>query len=387
MFLFDYYEYVVKDIQKNIYEERLKYKKMYDLCEEFLRKHSEHFLLTGTKSLKRFLGLEEDFLFEVFCQNALSWALSLSNYLAEHTEEPIIFAMSSLVPYQKFSIKGNGREIIIIQELSKESKNITVKMTNPINLSGFYLVQPIIQMIQVYQNLYNISLFDKWPDFLDLNGKIINKTFLGGAEVASGKELFLNNFAKHNPNIVLISDSAYEVLNDVQSNSVSIMTTISPSEIAEEYRKYMPGFEVVSQSILLFSDWRLRKTVFILNGKIIFNIYNSATYEIIPHFKHKHYNIANKYVLLRFVLIDLWQLSLLLNLQKIEKSYYDQRIARLKIQFRAFNEQPDLKEGFLGIYKDEKIEWKLNKKFNSCKKDYFPQIQKKITGTYKSINS
>jgi len=393
MFLFDYFPYIEKDIKTNIQQERLRYENIYKLCDEFLKKNKDDFLITGNRSLQKFLGIEEDNEYEVYCKNALSWAYKLINFLAEHVDETVILSMASLVPYQKFGITFNGRQLIIIQALPQE---ITIKMTKPIEMSGLNIVQPIIQLIQLYQNLYNISLVDKWPKYREIDELIAKKAPI---VTGSGEEttLFMENYVKHNDKIVLIGDSAYEVLNGVASTTISILTSLNQNVIAEEFKKYVPGFSIITQSLLLFSDLRLKKTIFVISSqqrerKVIFNIYNSANYEIIPYTTINNYNIANRYVLMRFVLVDLWHINILHALGKIETQYKDFRSARLRLQYEAFksfntsiksNEENE--ERFLGTYIEEKLEWKLNKKNSGFFREYFPQIEKKNLGVYKSL--
>ena len=78
-------------------------------------------------------------------------------------------------------IKQKRADIKLVEETNAQSDTIEYKMTNLLKLSGNYIDAPAVR--HAYRKKTDLSLQDKWHQFLDLRAKLeLNNTPTGKAE-------------------------------------------------------------------------------------------------------------------------------------------------------------------------------------------------------------
>jgi hypothetical protein len=366
-------------------KERQKYNHVYEIIEKYIQNNTS-IILAGNKSLQIILKEKQDYTYELFAADALIHANKLANILAESLTYDYVVIMQTIVPRQKFTIKINNRVVAYFTILP----NLDTKIYTPKVINNVQIIPPILQLIQTYNALYDIQKAGEWPKIMELEQKILKFTFGAGPPPnrCSPIKLFCENFAKHNDHIILVGEVAFGLIHDGFPCSLDIISDLDPELIRTELRKYyypVESDDIREKPLLLFSDMRLKKTTIHINGKIIANIYNSASYELIPYFQYDNYNVANKYVLMRFALVETWVVTLLYLNKQIDEQYKDKVVARKKIQYHMFSKLEDKKEKFIGIILDEALYTKLKKKESKAFPEYFPQKMHKITGSYRII--
>jgi len=181
-------------------------------------------------------------------------------------------------------------------------------------------------------------------------------------------------------------------------------------------------------------DYRIKRTIIRMgeNQKEILYIYNSAEFELIPFNeitddKNNIIQIGNPFVLMRFMLIDLWMVRLISNLGGIDPAYALQRqqsILKKLIDLRTMissqesttlyndeqitdiadnyftgtnelrvfqdtcSEAEDIEKhqcNYIGQYQNEVVSMKLLAKQSDRFVDYIPEDYKKRTGQYRVI--
>jgi len=383
MFDIDYYPYILPSVTAKIAEERHTHDAIYNAIEEFIYENKSHIIVAGKRSLQKFLKLPEDFMYEVYCINALKYALDIANRLSDILSGEYLIGLDTIIYSNRFVLKVNNRPYLRIDNLRKVQ---SIEVFSPIIIDRLYVIPPMLQLIQIYAIMYDITKYEDWDTYSDMLKAI--QTITGG-NVKSELDKFKENFVKGNDDIILIGDIAGGVLYSGNYDCIDMISPLKPDFIMKELQKYRhEKLEYVENDPQLFSDYRLRKYIIRAGtgGKIIANIYNSATYEIIPYFKHNRYNVANKYVLLRFNLIEIWALQVLLAKGNIEMEFFKRKLAFRKVQYDNFMRLEDKKEFFIGEYRDEVLDTKLSKKEKRFTPTYHPQIYMKLTGKYRTMD-
>ena len=116
------------------------------------------------------------------------------------------------------------------------------------------------------------------------------------------------------------------------------------------------------------------------------------SYELVPciikKYNNNNINIGNLFVLMRFLLIDIWLLNLLKYLNIIENVQYATRIDFIyKYIYILKNKlKPSFVDTYKGINYDEKIDQKIIISKNHIKKtSYFPEMSINKTKKYKVV--
>jgi hypothetical protein len=357
------------------------------VIDEFIKKENTNVVLGGKKGLHMLLHEDKVYEYQLFSTNALLYANNLANELAKFVGESYeyIIVLSTVVPYQKFLIKVEGRPLVEVNALPKGFQ--IEKFIKPLKIDDFPVIPPILQLISVFQDLYNPEKIDEWDDLRVTAEKIIPLSpIMGAGETPNA--IFMKNFIKLNPEIILIGDVANTVLNNVKHNDIlEIITTLNIDFIMKEFKKYyLKPLHMKTTNLLVFSDYRLEKTVVKNDDKrIVMIIYNSANYELIPYFSHGNYNIANKYVLMRFALIDMFNVNMLMAMGHIDKAFAERRLSQLSNNYKHFSIMDDIKENFIGKVVDPGRELKIKKQENKLFMDYFPQKYFKSQGHFRVL--
>jgi hypothetical protein len=170
-------------------------------------------------------------------------------------------------------------------------------------------------------------------------------------------------------------------------------------------------------------DYRLRRYVIKIEDKEILYMYNAAHYDLIPfnsinssENKKLFISIGNPFVILRFLLVEIWIVRWILSLGKIDETYAKKRIDSMLSQvlslrkrmsegsasnhsvttisdsyFGSTVEQSGLKifqsesSDYMGVYVSEIISQKQEAKEQKKYPDYMPQRYYKDNGEYRKI--
>lgn len=385
MFSFDILPFIMPSVEKIITKERSHMDSIYDVIDEFIKKESFNLVLSGQKSLNMLLHEAKVYDYQVYCTNALFYANQLANLLAESVKDyEYIIVLSTVIPYQKFLIKVEGRPLVEVNALPKSFQ--MEKFIKPRNIDGFNVIPPILQLISIFQDLYNPEKADEWDALREVAEKVIPLSPISGAKEGPNS-IFMKNFIKLNPEILLIGDTANTVLNNVQHNdTLEIITALDTNFIFKEFQKYyLKPLTMKTSNLLIFSDYRLEKTVVKNDKRTVMVIYNSAHYELVPYFKHGNYNIANKYVLLRFAVIDMFNINMLAAMERLDHAFAERRLAQLSNNYRHFAIMDDIKENFIGRIVDPSRELKIKKQESRLFMDYYPQKYMQSQHSYRVI--
>ena len=425
MYSFEYFNILKKDVKKKIIEERETYRKYYDIIEKFI--YDNNLILGGSIAINCLLNRPrgvDDYFYEIYAENGFITANNLANIMDTVNIDHKLFLKTFIMNY-KYTIFVNGRSLVNINTVPK-MPDIN-KQLNPvkIKLFGGYeinILSPEIQLLNIYRLLYTPNNSDTWQLNLKDENKLfkylhksLNNEVTGSQENNKYKDqlTIINYFVFNNPNIVLIGEFALKIINNFKPNGM--VQVISQNIIEEDVKlleKIFNKIERTTQNINIMHDTRIRRTVFKVNNKEVLYIYNSARYDLIPFNKliqnNNYVQLANPFVIFRFLLIDFWSVRFMLQIGNIDEKFADFRLKNIRISLlnlrykmqkdksidlnllegngplvlRIFQSQ---EKNYIGYYNDEIISQKQLMMLDKKYADYYPSEYKKRNGDYRYL--
>lgn len=451
MYSFNYLEKIDEKYKEKIYQERLQFEDIYNLIEKYINDFTDginYIVLGGTMGINILLKRErtyDDFVYDLYTENAFLHSNNLINLLDEKFgSETKIFSLKSAIPNVKYQISLNSRTLVIFHKLNEKSRELVL----PIKAQTFnkeldiIVLPPEVHLIDIYRTLSSPASIEEWENELQNEMKLfkyLNERIQTGIIGSSDNNLDIrkligekiyNDFIKNNKSIVLLGEHALKLISDIKINT-NIIQLISSDDIENDFliisniiRQLDPNIPIIKivRDLDIMQDFRLKRTTIkigeIGNQKEIMYIYNTAHYDLIPFNRYYDENniiqIANPFVLLRFLLIELWIVRLIKQNGYIDETFATFRINELiskllilrnmiksndhginKNLFDNFknNDQKLLKifqsesNDYIGYYENENLYQKQIAK-DAQKKyyDYYPRLYKLKNNNYRIIN-
>lgn len=164
--------------------------------------------------------------------------------------------------------------------------------------------------------------------------------------------------------------------------------------LSAELSKFIPKASIETRvyDLQLPTDYRIKKHVVLVRvGKNIYyiaNMFNCASFELIPMIRIGGLNVASSGVILRFLFIELWFVRVVREFGKLENNEYTELVTTLFENIdtihKSWNENGKLitQPMYIGTYIDEMI----SKKTEDMIPPYFPTQYKRENGVYRKIS-
>lgn len=402
-----------------------------------------------------------DFQYLLYTENSLIHANDLTNEIAQCiTNLPddsnikhIIVKLKSSIPDIKYDIYVDNRPMITIFTLRSDPVK-AYNLLEPVEVKSFdgkrklLVLSPETHLLDVYRILSSPADVGSWEETLIdeehlfelLKGRL---AILGGSAFEDSKAItqeertrvenaLLEHYIMDNNNVVLLGEHAFKLIaaSDSQysfgnidfsagkfmsSNVLNVISNQTGDELLNNIKKVVQkamGREIPvtaqTRSTNVMQDFRLTRTTIKIGAeneqKEIMYVYNSAFFDLVPFNTLKQSNgsksiqIANPFVLMRFLLVDLWMIRWVREMGKINEFFAKKRthnILSLILGLRhamtekagrgleiaddlfANNDSPlnvFQRSRYIGIYVDEMVtirmkQQHLDKRFV----DYYPQ--------------
>jgi hypothetical protein len=391
----------------------------------------------------------------------------------EHADdEPtkVIYLRTS-IPYQRYSIVVDTRPMLTLVDLGR-GRGETVspmEIISPVAVKTFdklntiYVLSPEMQLIDMYRVLYSPGKAEHWEVSLQYENRLFHHILPtltevkkrqadfeksggldeieGGAKDERGRgvrervfKALLESYIRDNPRVVLIGEHALEKNRTIPGTDSMVIQIIVDAPIDEVFENVhraivdvagpdLPVTKVV-RPLHIMQDFRILRTAVRIGDvqsgeqREVLYFYNAAQYDLIPMIQIRDggpagehfYQIGNPFVVLRFLLLDLWMLRWVIAAGGINEAYgkyrsYSvmERILTLRSrlsrtshiatigEIRAGEEglqifQPT-SEDYFGRYEDEGI-WQKEKIKKHSEKfpDYYPQRHYQKNKSYRVIS-
>jgi len=439
-----YFDLAIGEFEDIIYQERTRYLKVFNIIDQYLSEHVSavaeksdmRIMLGGSTSINLTLKLDrsqQDFKYALYTEKPLYHANNLANIIDEKFNDGSHIVIMTTVLYNKhFSIFVDTR---LVCDIIKVPENTTIVLMPIISKSfsnlSILLMSPRFHLLEIYQNLYSPVQYENWANIMADEKKIFSHLRMRvDTSAKKSKEaknihrdriegLVLEKFIKNNNTLVLIGEFAIALLFPIEQTR--IIKVISEQKFDDVFKELHiifaeQGITLQRQidNVEIIGDYKLKRMSikYIHEDKSIelMYVYNSAQYELIPYNKITSQDsfiyIASPFVLLRFLLIDMWTIQKLIVSDKINEEFGNLKTSRLfEILFTLrdslrYRDKSDIDskllqtgalgifhpENYIGVYVDKVIAQKVFNLSNKRGYDYFPRWYKNH-GEYREIPS
>ena len=373
-------------------------------------------------------------MYKVYTSNPFKHTNDLTNLIhKESTEEERKFTkLKTIKEQEEFCIEYDTRIVITMYKIqrfkSKSQYHEPNAVIKPVKINNLLYLPSEIEIIDIYHTLYDISKFKEWDKsskfeeilFLQFKDRY-NKGILGGYDnscknkkkdfLESLKISIVKDWLPEQNNIILIGSWAYNWIllgEDICSDNdkIQFISLMNCRELLASMQRYISNFSkfqisMREQELHIPKDFRMNRYTYYLHmvtergtiEKPFLDLFNCAEFEIIPYSKIKSNTnitlyIGNKYVMLRFLFIDLWIIRLIETMGLISKDVLQKKMQKIISQCEKIRNTigDKLIDGnFMGVFKNyeiaKKIEMLSGKRFTP----YYPHLYYKDNKSYRDI--
>lgn len=291
----------------------------------------------------------------LFCENPLRIGNVITNYLFQEYKFTQV-RMSTWIEYKEFMIDNAGRRLVHLHKYPSIKKIQSEKLFIPIEkklegdlvvnllsveiglqkiLHEMYSPEPALWDVEILKTAIENLLPDAKYDIPDvlLGGKPKFKT----NKTNKYKEFIYNSIKLASHDMIFIGNWALYALGSIEQmplrSKIQLISDAEPESIVELLKnaiRHPVDITHNKESLGLANDHWTTRTIFYVydeenDKKVpIVDVFNSTTWELIPYVLTGKDNVpvGNPFVIARFLLIDMWVVSMLNNLNKITEEYY-----------------------------------------------------------------
>ena len=386
MFSIDQVGKISAEVEKTLITERERYHNIYLTIEEYISKFKSDerntIFLGGTMGVNLLFRRPrslDDYTYTIYSENAFIHANDLTNIIAETQNvdkafelnpKDFVVVLLTKFPYKTYEIHIDNRAMVKIISLNTSDRKNNPKaydLIKPIEEKTYgghmvSILSPEIFLTNIYHTLCSPNLVAEWPTALRNETKLFqlmkSNTVTGATEVEQNDKIsrkdqslleqnILSKFINNNSDVILIGEHALRLINDhdkfVHGNFV--MSSLVIHVIADENETYQAVQNIVknlnldysvvknTRHVPILEDFRLDRTTIKVGGKEIIYCYNSSQYDLVPTTKLVSGNssiiIGSPFLLIRFMLIDIWVVRYIESLGMIDSKFAQSRLSNL----------------------------------------------------------
>lgn len=341
---------------------------------EYLKNNKE--ILISNKSILT-ESLDVEYMISLYCNNPFRHANNLTNWLFEKNKNlPYVntFQMRTIVEKEEFKIDYNTKTIIHIMALApynpeKSQWNYT-KAILPVEIDNLRYIPPEIELIDLYNQ---IVVNGESKQLLEVENKLFALTtkrykldsIKGSFETTGGKSCqerkrdlldickiaTVQDWLPKQTSTILVGSWGYNLWKLSRKNlcinqdRVQLFTMTQHKQLTATLQKFInnninPNLQIThseSRRLNLPKEFRTMRHVYSIvipdssgmKEKPFLEIYDMLDHTPVPMFKTEGCLVASKYIMIRFLLIDLWNFSILKSFDKIPVDLYEQKLVRI----------------------------------------------------------
>lgn len=405
-----------------ILKDRNRYKLVWETIEKYCASHkliisSIYVLLDASSSLQA----QFDKSYKIYTSNPFRHANALTNAIHKCMINDDIrqyTKLRTIIEHEEFIIDYDMRPVAFFYKLQKHKSVEPIDIIKPISIKHVYYMPGEIELIDVYHQLYKMNeldnnmqyeemLFDqvskrKEKGILGSNCKDLKKQMLEVVKIdlclnwlmSTGKKQILIGAWAHDW-IVLGRDKLCTNIEKIQ-----IISDMDQNEVLNSLNKYLALTNtrfvatMREQELHIPKDFRTSRYTYYVNvesekgivEKPFLDLFNSANFEVIPYYTINKMNIGYKYVILRFLFIDLWIIRVIKTLGLLTNEVLNKKLLYIWDLISYFRQLDTFSEwNFIGTSIDAVVDRKINTLNDKLYYPYYPEIYKKIHNKYREI--
>ena len=388
-----------------IIAERKKYDWIKNLVYDYTKSErciiSNKFLLINKENI--------DYLPQIFSTNPLVFSNDLTNYIFENSkdektnnEKLQTLRLKTVKEQLEFVLEYDTRIVCSIFKIEP----FIEKIINPIVIEGVQYFPVEIEIIDICHQLHDLSKFSDWEDLEDdfnyLFAQLLMRKEKGLLNEVSGGECqaqvadlvkmkIYEEFIPQQDCIVIGAFAIENVEKCYRQEKLQIIVNEKAEDIFNKIKKFLKMHVTFREHHLhIPKDFRTKRyTVYVKveqGEKAVMDIFELAGWQPVPYFKKEDKQIGSKFVMLHFLLIDLWIIRVVRSSGKITKEVCNKKINYIWSLIESVKNGDYPIEEFFGIYRDESIDRKLFNMQGKMFYPYYPWLMYKNTKQLRKIN-
>jgi len=354
----------------------------------------------------------------IHSNNPLKLSHTLANYLFQDLKFDMVRS-TTVMPYQEFLIYLDNRRFIHMFRYPIIKRIKTQCIFNPVKIKIDNIKINILSiestLENVFHNLYRPdptkwdvkqfkSILNLYIDDIKIDLDDVIEVSGGRSHKISYPKLIYESLKGQEQNYILIGIWAIYALNltnEPINDKIQLISDVHPDSIVDMIKGVIRHDANITYKIeqvgLLYDHWTTRCIFYINEGgkrRAILDIFNSTSWELVPFIRHNSIELGNPFVLCRFILIDLWVITVLNKMSVINDEHFatlkQKTKINLKLVLKYSIQDTVFGKDYYGIYNDlVKIKKKLvqteSQNSNKIFYPYIPYDYIKQNGTLKII--
>jgi hypothetical protein len=406
-----------------INSERDQYKRVWKTIEDYCKKHkliiSNKYIIAGDGNARDNIYKK---IYNIYTSNSFKHANNLSNEIHKTNikdTNACYTRMRTIQENEIFNIEYNMRHVATINNLQKHKSFVdSTKIVKPVEINNQLYMPSELELIDIYHLLYNPAMYSERKN-ASIYEKILFKQVASrndqgilGAGCRERKRdqlqaLKIGIVTKWLPNkdFILIGPWAHDWIkleSKVCANNekIQIIGDITPEKfkyIIQRFVSDMTKFDVTyrEQKLHIPKDPRTTRYTFYIQirnekgitEKPFMDLFNIASFEVVP-FKHIHeMRIGSKEVILRFLFIDMWVIRVIKSMGYLKDYILNKKISYIWGLIIFFRNTYDIggKMHFYGTHKDAFVEKKMNDLQTRTYYPYYPAVMLENKNQYREV--
>jgi hypothetical protein len=309
--------------------DRLLYKPFFEKIESFCVANNVIFGgRIGVNNLLNRSLTREDFLWELYSPNihAVSKRLIMELYNTRSPHIPVeTLALETVIKHKELVINIMGRSIARLYGIAYHKGKDLLEIISPVYTKAHYIDQqvqcfpPEIQLIETYHILYNPAKVSMWKYEFANESDLFKLLKLEDCPKKGSikPNNIMQKLIDHCDAIIIGDYAVNKLLGLMKPNPrLQVITSSDPSTVIDLIKPLIdaPTLKYVKHDVHIPVDFQLIKYSIYSeeNGtnNHILDMFNSTSFELVPYLDG---NIANPWVILRFLFIELWVLKMIMS--------------------------------------------------------------------------
>lgn len=358
-------------------------------------------------------------IYEIYTYNPFRHANNLTNkiYQAQIKNSDAKYTrLKTIQEKEEFMIEYDFRQIVHFNKLQKHNGE-PYDIVKPVEINNILYLPSEIELIDIYHLLYDPSKYDDIQSSLKFEKILFDRVSkrkqkgILGAGCCPGKRNILEaikvglirEWLDTTSNVVLIGAWAKEwVKNGKKANTnnekIQLIGKNNPDELLAELQKYTKTFtnfdvSFKEQSLNIPKDFRTKRYTYYIHiptergitEKPFLDLFNCLEFELIPTEKIKGVCVGNKWVILRFLFIDLWILRIIQGLKLLSNDILNKKINYIWDLILHYKKAKDGKYQYVGIHRDFNTDKKTSNMQGKRFYPYYPHVYMHQYNKYREI--
>lgn len=341
--------------------------------------------------------------FSVWSPDALVDANNITNEI--YSKNCKVVFMKTNVPYMEFEISVLGRRFIRVNGYPRVRAMKTDKLFKTVEHKGIAFMDPEIELIDIYHQLY-APWPDEWPTAQILEAKMfdIHDTKGGdakhdfNAETHSIRASLFDQLATSDMGI-LVGQWAYKEISGKTPQNEKLQLLVpsgwTPDIVVQKLENLLRGvtkykLSYKTEDVFIPKDLWLKRTTYYFNigdkRAPIVDSYNSQDYEMVPYnLSERGVKIGNPFVICRFLMIDRWVISVLVQLGVLNAQSAKNKIASIYRTIADIRTREGFGDQYDGVYKDINVEKRKFIKEQEGFRSYVPYQYEQKFGKLRTV--